>query len=90
MSAFDGWPVGAAWGWGWSNLWSLRAPDRWSSFTRKNSVLKKTKRPTSVVESYKTTYGHKVVVLMSVFEGRGEHLLDLSYSAFGPKGDIGN
>jgi hypothetical protein len=44
------------------------APDRRASFTRKNSGLKKTKRPTSVVESYKTTYGHKVVALVSVVE----------------------
>jgi hypothetical protein len=35
---------------------------------------KKTKRPTSVVESYKTTYAHKVVVLMSVVEGRAENI----------------
>src|SRR6266404_724171 len=37
-------------------------------------VLKKNKRPTSVVESYKTTYGHKAVVLMSVVEGRAENI----------------
>jgi hypothetical protein len=55
-------------GGGWSNLRSLLAQDRWSSFTRKNSGFEKNKRPTSVVESYKTTYGHKVVVLMSVVE----------------------
>src|SRR5258708_31308984 len=61
-------------GGGWSNLWRLSAPDRWASFTRKNSGLKKTKRPTSVVESYRTTYGHKVVVLMSVVEGRAENI----------------
>ena len=42
-----------------------------------------------MVESYKATYGHKAVVLMSVVEGRAEkHLLDLSYSAFDP--DIGS
>src|SRR6476620_605866 len=36
MSTVDGWPVGAAWGGGWSNLRGLKAPDRWASFTRKN------------------------------------------------------
>jgi len=70
-------------GWGWSNLWSLSARDRWSSFTRKNSSFKKTKRPTSVVESYKTTYGHKVVVLMSVVEGRAENICS-TWAAFDP------
>src|SRR5260221_1785509 len=61
-------------GGGWVNLWGYLSSDRWASFTRKNSGLKKTKRPTSVVESYKTTYGHKVVVLMSVVEGRAENI----------------
>jgi hypothetical protein len=61
-------------GGGCSNLWAAFGADRWASFTRKNSGLKKTKRPTSVVESYKTTYGHKVVVLMSVVEGRAENI----------------
>src|ERR1700732_4453208 len=64
-------------GWGWSNLWSLSARDRWSSITRKNSGFKKTKRPTSVVESYKTTYGHKAVVLMSVVEARAENIYSI-------------
>ena len=31
--------------------------------------FEKNKTPTSVVESYKTTYGHKAVVLMSDVEG---------------------
>jgi hypothetical protein len=35
----------------------------------------KNKRPTSVVESYKTTNGHKAVVLMSVV-GNGSFLPD--------------
>jgi hypothetical protein len=61
-------------GGGCSNLWNSSASDRWSSFTRKNSGFKKNKRPTSVVESYKTTYGHKAVVLMSVVEGRAENM----------------
>ena len=61
-------------GGGWSNLCGTIAADRWAWFIRKNSGLKKTKRPTSVVESYKTTYGHKVVVLMSVVEGRAENI----------------
>jgi hypothetical protein len=26
-------------GWGWSNLWSLSAQDRWASFTRKKLEL---------------------------------------------------
>jgi hypothetical protein len=34
----------------------------------------KNKRPTSVVESYKTTNGHNAVVLMSVVEGRAENI----------------
>jgi hypothetical protein len=33
------------WGGGWSNLWSLSAQDRWSSFARKNSSFFKTKNP---------------------------------------------
>jgi hypothetical protein len=61
-------------GGGWSILWRNEDADRWGSFTRKNSGFKKNKRPTSVVESYKTTYGHKAVVLMSVVEGRAENI----------------
>jgi hypothetical protein len=59
---------------GWANLWRFEHGDRWSSFTRKNSGFEKNKRPTSVVESYRTTYGHKAVVLMSVVEGRAEDI----------------
>jgi hypothetical protein len=36
--------------------------------------FQKNQKTTSVVESYKTTYGHKVVVLMSVVEGRAENI----------------
>jgi hypothetical protein len=32
------------------------------------------RKPTSVVESKKTTYGHKAVVLMSVVEGKAENI----------------
>ena len=39
--------------------------------------FEKNKTPTSVVESYKTTYGHKAVVLMSVVEGRAENICSL-------------
>ena len=41
----------------------------------RNPVFKKNKRPTSVAESYKTTNGHKTVVLMSVV-GNGSFLPD--------------
>jgi hypothetical protein len=39
--------------------------------------FQKNKRPTSVVESYKTTYGHKAVVLMSVVGERAENICSL-------------
>ncbi len=40
----------------------------------------KNEKPTSVVESYKTTYGHKAVVLMSDVEGRAEKHFDFDSS----------
>src|SRR6266478_9875216 len=40
----------------------------------------KNEKPTSVVKSYKTTYGHKAVVLMSDVEGRAEKHFDFDSS----------
>src|SRR5216684_1836480 len=45
-------------GGGWSNLWGILSTDRWAWFIRAKAGIKY-KKPTSVVETYKTTYRHK-------------------------------
>ena len=62
---------------GWSNSPGIGARTGGPHSHARIPVFKKNKRPTSVVESYKTTNGHEAVVLMSVVEERAENICSL-------------